>query len=265
MYETRQILEVMAKDPKGLRVIPTFRCKKGCKFCYQRTTEGNILNLDTLKTILDDLKLAKFRPMYVTMQGGEVMEVPNIEDYVDAVDKVFPEARKTVTTNGMHGIERYRALNRVGVHSFSFSLHKTQRRMEQWEWLVTDKILDLASNPFFTVRVNCFLDEANFENWRGVYEFCKGKNIPLTLCTDMRKEIANEDRMDLLQWINTSLGIEAEVRTYNYYAVIMPKGSDYRFWVFFHSHSYEHDNIIVLPNGKVTTDYQSVVDCEGAD
>jgi len=260
VYKTRQILEVMSKNPKGLRVIPTFRCKKGCSFCYQRTTEGNILGLGTLKEILSDLSLAKFRPMYVTLQGGEVMEVPGIEDYIDAVDHVFPEARKTITTNGMADLERYQALKRVGVHTFAFSLHSAK------DHNITNKIAELAQSPFFTARANCFLDPVHFENWKGVYEFCERMGIPLTLCTDMRKELDNEGRERLLKWMNERLGGGVmEVRRYNYYAVIMPHGTDYRFWIFFHSHLYEHDNIIILPNGKVTTDYQSVVDCEGAD
>jgi organic radical activating enzyme len=109
-------------EEKGLRFLLTYGCSKKCPFCYQlnRTDDRRVLPLDTFKNILEERAIDKYD--YVTLFGGEVMEIPNFTEYVKIARAAFP-GRINMTTNGDAPVEKYMEVVEAGVDHINFSVN----------------------------------------------------------------------------------------------------------------------------------------------
>lgn len=239
---------------EGVRVVMTYGCNRNCKMCYQKTKESVCLDPIKYEEILKDIKSKDIIPTYFTIQGGEVTtEKEATIKLASLTDEYFPQVfRKSITTNGDGDIAFYESLSKYGITNITFSLH-------QRDSIIEDKILKIAHNGFFTVRVNCFMEENNFDDiFETIYPFCVKNNIPLTLCEDLifgSKDI-NSDVM-----IQTQL--KDAVPTFHKHQTVW-RDVNFRFWVYKHQDQYDYNNLIVLPNGTVTMTFDDVIVGKGA-
>jgi len=228
----------------GLRVIATYACNKNCPFCYQKTKKSTFLSVNSLyydinRNDLDDIK-------YITVMGGEVSDFPEKTiSLIDVIKRRFPDKPISVTTNGYGKLNFYIELS-YKVNNISFSLPAPN-------FTIQDKILGVSGNV--NVRVNSFLNGKHIENSLCILYFCKTHGIDLTYCTDIRiKELFDYGQI---------FGYNIDVEQFPLYDVC--NYDEFKFRVY-HNHNYEeHDkNLIILPNGDMTFDFNDVIEGKGA-
>jgi len=106
-----------------------------------------------------------------------------------------------------------------------------------------------------TTRLNCFFD---IDNAKDVLNYAKSNYIPLTLCTDITRAQSDEEIIDMISNICSPVNMQ------NFDNFIIVQLNDYNFWVAKHSNNYNRDNLIILPNGGITDDFNDVIHCKGA-
>lgn len=99
--------------PKFLQVELTYACNSKCSFCYNPTHGGKI-SKDKLLKILSEINSYEVR--HVQLIGGEVSILPELPEYLDALDKV---QWRSIVTNG----RRYRSDIKGKVNEIYVSLH----------------------------------------------------------------------------------------------------------------------------------------------
>jgi len=239
---------------EGLRIVATYRCNRNCKFCYQRTKSGPFLDITKLKQQLTYLKqVKKFTPIYITIQGGEVTINPEwLFEICKVCDFEYPQVfRKSVTSNGDADLEIYKELALYGITHLSFSLHGKNSKLEK-------KILELKSSGFFTVRVNCFAHSSD-SNLKYVYDFCKDNQVQLTMCEDLRNEINEDVTNHLIKLFNIKDPI---VQKHKFQHIVIDRNNMFRFWIYKHLDHYDYNNYIIIPSGKIITNFDDVIKSE---
>lgn len=230
----------------GLRIITTYRCNRRCSFCYQNQKDSVILSSNNLENALENVS---FIPVYITMMGGEVSIFPNeSESLFKIIQAKFPYSSKSIITNGDGDIEWYRSLYKFGISNITFS-------MPILDYINLQKVNTIASMASMTTRLNCFFD---INNAKDVLNYAKNNYIPLTLCTDINKVQSDEEIIEMISSICSPVSIQ------NFDNFIIVQLDDYSFWVAKHLNNYNHDNLIILPDGSITDDFNDVIHCKGA-
>ena len=195
-------------------------------------------------------------PIYFTFQGGEVSNYPEETfELIKLADLYYPQVfRKSVTSNGYGVMSFYRNLKLYGITHLTFSLHKRTPFIEE-------RLLELKSDGFYTVRVNCYLDENNLQDVKYVFDFCEKNKIQLTICEDLRLSAnITYDSSALLVPVIGNTYIETKFKHQNvFYSV----ENNFRFWVYRHLNHYDYNNIIVMPNGDITITFDDIIHCKG--
>jgi len=237
---------------EGLRIVATYQCNRNCKFCYQASKESPYLDTETLKKCLDYLKFTKnFIPIYVTIQGGEVtIDMERLREIAKLVDYYYPQVfRKSVTSNGDADVSDYESLALYGITHLSFSLHGKNKKLE-------DKLKYLAKSGFFTIRVNCFAHQ-NIENLRYVYDFCASNKIQLTFCEDLRNKIVEDVTDKIVRFVVGHSDVE--IIRHKFQHIIIDNKRKFRCWIYKHLDSYDYNNYIILPTGKIVDNFDLVI------
>jgi len=255
----RELLDTGVR-PEGVRVITTYACSRGCKFCYQ--TQRHSVKLDSVKFVQHcrDMQDIGLMPIYFTFQGGEVSTHPNHTYAMCRVaDKYFPQVfRKSITSNGYGERDFYHAVKLHGITHITLSLHGPNKRVETLAQ-------DLAQDGFYTVRINCFLHQDHLDAARYVYCFCRDNRIQLTLCEDLRPDCIKPPSPKQIS--EDVLKLESPhyvMRRYKHQDVWTNPVTHYRFWVYHHIDHYDYNNIIVLPDGSLTMTFDDVMVCAGS-
>ncbi len=242
---------------EGLRIVATYDCNRNCKFCYQIRKGSVFLTEYSLKIVLHICKKFKFNPSYITFQGGELSLYPEetfklIKLTHDYFPKVFC---KSLTTNGYGDIEFYKKLKLYGITNITISFHNKDAIVER-------TLLELKKDGFYTVRVNCFLYK-NIENVKYVFNFCKDNDIQLTLCEDLN--LSNSENFDSSNFLYKHILNDSykEENSLNQ-SIFCSEDDNYIFWVYRHFNHYNYDNLIVMPNGNVTCDFDDILNCQGS-
>ena len=246
--------------PEGVRVVSTYKCNRNCAFCYQASKISTILTPEKFEDILKISKDKGFMPIYFTFQGGEISNYPEqTYDIIKLADKYYPQVfRKSVTSNGYGDMEFYNNLKIYGITHLSISLHKKTK-------IIEDKILQLKSDGFYTVRVNCYLDTDNLQDVKYVFDFCQLHKIQLTICEDLRLSAnIDYDSSKILRDFNI-IDMTYIEEKFNHQNVFQSKEHNFRFWVYRHLNHYDYNNIIVMPNGDITITFDDIINCEGSE
>lgn len=144
---------------KGLRIILTNKCSRRCSFCYQ-SNFTDTLPLSVLKKLLYRIRYSRQKQpySYITVQGGEVFELPDVMDYLGIIKFVFPKVRKSIITRG------------------DLEFHDDIMRAKRKGFKIT------TSNVIrdFSDRVNIYHDGVNLN--------IPDTDIPVTLCSELRGE-----------------------------------------------------------------------------
>ncbi len=246
--------------PEGVRVVSTYKCNRNCTFCYQDSKQSTLLTSDKFREILRISKSKGFMPIYFTFQGGEVSNYPE-ETYelIKLADRYYPQVfRKSVTSNGYGDMDFYRNLKLYGITHLTFSLHKATKFIE-------DRLLELKSDGFYTVRVNCYLDTENFSDVAYVFNFCQRHKIQLTICEDLR--LSSDVTYDSTKLLRDSGTIDMTYHEekFKHQNVFYSKEHNFRFWVYRHLNHYDYNNIIVMPNGDITITFDDIIHCQGSE
>lgn len=243
------------KKPEGIRVVATYACKKNCPFCYQPTRIGGFLDKNKFSKILENLD---FMPIYFTFQGGEISYFPEKAlELIDIADRYFPQVlSKSLTTNGQADLDFYEKTKLHGISHLTFSLHSVTPFSS-----LQDKILKLAQDGFFTVRVNCFIDETKIINYLDVIDFCMRNKIQLTLCEDLKFDSETSKYKDILK--HKLSPYELEIKEYKHQDIYTVHKWNYRFWVYHHADHYDYNNLIVLPDGTTSMTFDDVLNGKG--
>lgn len=244
--------------PEGVRVVETYKCNRNCTFCYQDSKESVLLTPDKFRDILRISKSKGFMPIYFTFQGGEVSNYPEQTiELIKLADFYYPQVfRKSVTSNGYGEMNFYRDLKLYGITHLTFSLHKNTKVIEQ-------RLLELKSDGFYTVRVNCYLDPDNLSDVGYVFNFCQKHKIQLTICEDLRlSSDINYDSTKMMRDFNIIDASYKEIK-YKHQNVFFSQEHNFRFWVYRHLDQYDYNNIIVMPNGDITITFDDIIHCKG--
>lgn len=244
--------------PEGMRVVSTYKCNRNCTFCYQHSKESDLLTPDKFKDILRISKSKGFMPIYFTFQGGEVSNYPEqTYELIKIADRYYPQVfRKSVTSNGYGDIDFYKNVKLYGITHLTFSLHKHTPMIEE-------RLLELKSDGFYTVRVNCYLDDNNLQDVKHVFDFCQKHKIQLTICEDLRlSSEVNYNSTELLRNSNIIDSSYIEER-FKHQNVFYSVEHNFRFWVYRHLNNYDYNNIIVMPNGDITITFDDIIHCKG--
>jgi len=262
-YKTVKELLNTGAWPEGVRVITSYDCARGCKFCYQKQRHSVKLGVDVFREHLRDLQKYGPIPIYFTFQGGEVTTHPaHTFALCSAADLYFPQVfRKSITSNGYGELAFYQQAKLFGVTHITLSLHGPNARVEQLA-------CRLAHDGFYTVRVNCFLHRDHLEKAAHVYQFCRANSIQLTLCEDLRPDCASPPSiMEIKEHVLRDLGTY-RVQRHKHQDVWTSdcscNSAPYRFWVYHHIDHYDYNNLIVLPDGTLTMTFDDVMVCAGA-
>ncbi len=262
-YSTVKDLMVTGARPEGVRVITTYDCKRGCKFCYQKQRHSAKLNSAVLQQHLRDMVEHDLLPIYFTFQGGEVSTHPeHTYALCAAADLYYPQVfRKSLTSNGYGELDFYRKAKVYGITHITLSLHGPDPQVE----LLARR---LASDGFFTVRINCFLHRDRLTEAAYVYRFCLANLIQLTLCEDLRPDCmdpptAEEIREHVVEDQRSDYRVQRYKHQDVWTSPWLPDGY-YRFWVYHHADHYDYNNLIVLPDGSLTMTFDDVMVCAGA-
>jgi MoaA/NifB/PqqE/SkfB family radical SAM enzyme len=245
-------------NPLGFRVTCTYKCNKNCKFCYQKVRYSVDLNPLKLNSIFTEFKELGFYPSYITFQGGEMTILEHSLDLMNIAYNIFHKTfNRSVTTNGLMSTDYYKSLHMYGISHITFSVNTT----EELHSLYT-KILIIKNSGYYTVRINCCVDEENYENIKEIYEFCKLFNISLTFCEDMNSNI---------DFKNSKISQKAISDIKNYQIIdhenqVIYKNfkDNFQFWVFKHHNNYGNQEIHILPNGELTMNFQDVINGNGS-
>ena len=250
--------EADIKKIEGVRVIGTYSCNMSCPFCYQTTRQSKFLDARRLRYILLSLKEDfKKVPIYFTFQGGELSLYPDrAEELFKAAHEIFPQVySKSLTTNGTGNFDWYLSLQNFGITHFTVSVHEySEQRM--------NLIGKLAQQAFCSIRVNCYLDENNIDNVKGVFNICCNNRIPLTICEDLTHK--GKDVEQLIDKICFSQSVQWEKIHYKHQLIYSNYLLNYTFWLYFHQDHYDYNNLIILPNGDVTVMFDDVISGKGS-
>lgn len=224
----------------GIRIIATYSCSKRCKFCYQSSYDSAFLTANNLKNVLSTINT----PVnYVTLMGGEVSEFP--EKTNELLDVLKNYNNISITTNGFGDLSWYETLFSKNIANITFSMPCLNKS-------ICDKLIHLSK--IGNVRVNCFFDRLNPKKPEEVLNFCRVNNINLTLCEDIyKKELYKENLLDGLNLFDV-----IDIEDNEQYCIIT-LSDNYKFWIYRHVNNYDNDNVIILPNGNITYDFNDVV------
>ena len=152
----------------------------------------------------------------------------------------------------------YRELKLYGITHLTISLHKRTK-------IIQDRLLELKSDGFYTVRVNCYLDEDNLADVDHVFHFCQRNNIQLTICEDLRlSSNIDYDSSKMLRDYHM-IDMSYEEIKYKHQNVFISREHNFRFWVYRHLNHYDYNNIIVMPNGDITITFDDIIQCKGSE
>lgn len=266
-YPGEDVDKILAEyHPEGVRVVGTYRCNRNCKFCYQPTKSSEVLIPSRLDAIFTFMQAADFIPIYITYQGGELSLFPDDAiRYFKAGQNIFPQVfRKSLTTNGTATLSFYRSLKMYGITHLTFSLHNPDPDVEA-------RIIALAHDGFFTVRVNCFmdLDQSHWQRIRYVYDFCRRNMVQLTLCEDLRQgeSVLSEDySQQTIYLLAQILGLEragVDFSESKNQILVRVMEHEFLFWIYRHRDNYDYNNVIVLPDGSLTMTFDDVLNGKG--
>lgn len=232
----------------GLRIIETYKCNRHCKFCYQRKQDGVILTPKNLEKALDNSEY--YLPCYITILGGEVSYVPKETEAILKViqDRFSQVGHKGITTNGDGDYEWYKSLHLYGINHYNFSMPVLQDK-------VLSTVEKLSKLSYFTTRLNVFFD---INNAKEVLKFAMKNEIEMTLCADILKAQPAEEIKEMIYKVCQPTNLKEF--SHNFIVYI----GNYSFWVYKHDDNYQNDNLIILPNGETTLDFNDVVNCKGA-
>ena len=246
--------------PEGVRVVSTYKCNRNCTFCYQDSKESTLLTSEKFKEILKISKSKGFMPIYFTFQGGEVSNYPEETfELIKLSDRFYPQVfRKSITSNGYGDMNFYKELKLYGITHITFSLHRATR-------LIEDRLLELKSDGFYTVRVNCYLDTDNFNDVAYVFNFCQRNKIQLTICEDLRLSSDVDYNSTFLLRESGTIDLTYIEEKFKHQNVFYSKEHNFRFWVYKHLNHYDYNNIIVMPNGDITITFDDIIHCKGSE
>lgn len=237
---------------KGIRIVASYSCKRNCPFCYQKVKNGGFLSKINLEKTLD--RFNTIIPEYITFQGGELSYYEHeTNEIMKVVDDRFPNVHiKSLTTNGDGRLDFYSNLNKYGINNITFSINGFINTN------LVNKLKKLKKTGMYKIRINTVLDVNNIKNLLDVLHFCIKNDFQLTICEDMRlqpnysKSILEQELLDF--------EIIKEENQYNIYRL---KERNYEFWVYKHQNHYDFDNLIILPDGTTTYDFDDVINCKG--
>lgn len=244
--------------PEGVRVVSTYKCNRNCSFCYQNNKESTLLTSYKFENILKIFKKYNFIPIYFTFQGGEISNYIN-ETYelIKISDKYYPQVfRKSVTSNGYGDIDFYRNLKLYGITHLTFSLHKNTPFIEK-------RLLELKSDGFYTVRVNCYLNENNLDDVNYVLRFCEKNKIQLTICEDLKLSTDIKYDSTKLLYDNKIINNKYIEEKHKHQNIFYSIENNFKFWVYKHLNHYDYNNIIIMPNGDITITFDDIINCKG--
>ncbi len=250
----RTILEEF--KPEGIRVIVTYRCNKRCDFCFQVGHKSPILEPEKLDSIFHQLSEGGLVPTYITYQGGELAILNEATKYFEVGQRWFPQVfRQSLTTNGTAKLGWYKKCKMYGITHFTVSLHEPDPELEK-------KVKVLASDGFFAVRVNCYIDKEHPDNIRHVYQFCQKNNVQLTLCEDLR----TGETFNSVEYLADLLDLpECHVDYHKHQSVVRVPDQGFMFWIYKHLDNYDYNNVIVLPDGSLSMTFDDVLKGAGCD
>lgn len=189
---------------KGIRMITNLHCNNKCKFCYQKSKEKKILDLNYLLTVLGQgcptvneyINRSQYKQyQYCTIMGGESTLLDNLSEYVKIGSLYAKETR--LTTNGkLLTVDLAKKLHACGLDGVNISIAATERTMynelhgtdvDIWRLLCT--IQDISR--FMSVRINIPLCKENCDdNFKELnemlYEFCSTFDFNVTMCEDIK-------------------------------------------------------------------------------
>jgi hypothetical protein len=245
-------------DEKGMRFLLTFGCSKKCPFCYQLelTDDRRVLPLVDFERILAEK--GKDNYDYITLFGGEVMEIPDFADYVRAARKNFV-GRINITTNGDADLGDYINVVDAGVDHINFSVNGRLdiQMIYKTAWLAAR----------VSTRFNIFLpaefDEERMKNviipWMGV---ARQQGMQVSLMYDYDTKIEDYDAtVEKITGIVENIDpgqIEMIHKGANY--LIFRRGLHFDFWVDINYR--KNQETIVTPTGKVTRGFQYMLENE---
>ncbi len=122
----------LASTPEGIGIGTHYRCNAKCVFCLEEKT--NFFTLERYKKLFEPrLGRVISNARFVNFCGfGELLLMPEIEDFMDYVNKKIPEVNKIYTTNG-YSLMNKKILERltetksaigISLHASDSSLHR---------------------------------------------------------------------------------------------------------------------------------------------
>lgn len=93
---------ILQSTPTSLIFLTSYNCNMKCIFCFDRGDELNF-SLGTYKNYFEPkLKSAISNAQYMYFTGwGEILLLPEINEFIDYLNRNYPEMDKLFTTNGM--------------------------------------------------------------------------------------------------------------------------------------------------------------------
>lgn len=182
--------------PTHIVLCTTYKCNMKCSFCSGRGEDPDF-NHKIYEDIFERKLLQVFKKAtHIFFNGwGEILIWPGIDNFLDYLNKYFPEARKTFTTNGLALSERL--INKiaesnytiqVSLHSCQSLIHSLLTQSDHFDQIVSqlDKLILLKKrkdNPeslwivlmflITTVNIKNLPDFVDFAGLRGIDEiFC---------------------------------------------------------------------------------------------
>lgn len=218
----------------GLRVITNYDCNLFCSFCYQKDHNKRI-GIDTLKKILDGVSNRQYE--YVTVMGGESTIHPDIEEILKLLNRYYCREKISLTTNGSASIIKY--LDCMGhVGGITLSLN------DQIPFSETIKMADaIDSLDICKVRINCALVDDEMVKYATQLAW----RYRVTFCEDIRNDIDSNIAESIIKKFRMN-----RRNNYTY--------CDNNERIFLFKHNYDQDEDIILPSGKVTKDFNDVID-----
>jgi molybdenum cofactor biosynthesis enzyme MoaA len=229
----------------GIRIIGTYKFNSNCPFCYQKHKEGVFLTPSNALLALSNVTDVE----YMTFMGGELSDYPT--KTIELLNTIIPlnkAQQYNLTTNGKGDISFYNDCINLGITNINISMPNFKNDD------ILFKIKELQNRC--NVRLNVFMSRmGNFSTYYDIINFASSSNIGLTFCEDM-KDIPIETSI-FSKIIDEPYSIEQH-QTYNVFTLTR---NNFNFWSFHHDET--HDNLIILPNGTSTLEFNDVINGKG--
>lgn len=170
--------------PVHLNLEVTKHCNATCDFCdYWKTEEE--MRLDDYAEVI-----RRFKPMVVTLTGGEPMLRKDLPDIVRSIKESAFFVHLSMVTNGsLLTIEKARALRAAGLDQLCISLdymgerHTTSRGCENLFEHISRITWELPELGFERVAFNTIIMEDNLDDLLPIVRFAKERNLYVNFST----------------------------------------------------------------------------------